>query len=129
MPLGLALTLREMRRFHEAEAVYNQILSRHSFHPRPLMGKGHLAATGNRRAALNYFEVASQAGPANVRISMTLVDELRDQGQFERARLILETVLKNDPKIPFELDPPWSARAAYGTKRESTGGLRDNIQT
>jgi tetratricopeptide (TPR) repeat protein len=98
----LALTLRELDRFDEAEAVYNQILSHFPSHPHALIGKGRLARQlGNRDAALNCFEAASQADPANVSVSMTLVDELRDQGQFERARLILETVLKNDPENPL----------------------------
>jgi tetratricopeptide (TPR) repeat protein/cytoskeletal protein CcmA (bactofilin family) len=95
----LATTLREASRFDEAERVLEEVVGTHPQHVPALTALGHLARQrGDRKATLRWFEAAAAAKPEDISIRVEFARALRQQGEFARARQIVEKVLSDGPR-------------------------------
>jgi tetratricopeptide (TPR) repeat protein len=94
----LATVLREASRLDEAERVLKAVIETHPQHAAALTGLGHLARQReDRGATLRWFEAAMAAGPEDISIRVEFARALRQQGEFARARQIIEKVLDDEP--------------------------------
>jgi Flp pilus assembly protein TadD len=63
-----------------------------------LTGLGHLARQReDRGGTLHWFEAAMAAEPQDISIRVEFARALRQQGEFTRARQIIENVLDDEP--------------------------------
>jgi tetratricopeptide (TPR) repeat protein len=94
----LATVLREASRLDEAERVLKAVIETHPQHAAALTGLGHLARQReDRGATLRWFEAAMAAEPEDISIRVEFARALRQQGEFARARQIIEKVLDDEP--------------------------------
>jgi tetratricopeptide (TPR) repeat protein/cytoskeletal protein CcmA (bactofilin family) len=94
----LAAVFREASRLDEAENVLKAVIETHPQHAAALTALGQLARQREDRAAtLRWFEAAVAAEPDDVSIRVEFARALRQQGEFARARQIIEKVLDDEP--------------------------------
>ncbi len=94
----LAAVLREASRIDEAERVFKEVIETHPQHATALTALGQLARQReDRGATLRWFEAAVAAEPDDVSIRVEFARALRQQGEFARARQIIEKVLDDEP--------------------------------
>ncbi len=95
----LATVLRETSRHDEAESMLKAVIETHPQHAAALTGLGHLARQReDRSATLRWFEAAMAADPDDISIRVEFARALRQQGEFARARQIIEKVLDDEPR-------------------------------
>ncbi|HEX4351795.1 MAG TPA: tetratricopeptide repeat protein, partial [Polyangiales bacterium] len=94
----LASVLREASLFDEAGRVLESVIETHPHHVPALTALGQLARQReDRTATLRWFEAAMAAEPDDVSIRVEFARALRQQGEFARARQIIEKVLDDEP--------------------------------
>jgi tetratricopeptide (TPR) repeat protein len=94
----LATVLREAARLDDAERLLKAVIETHPQHAAALTGLGHLARQReDRGATLRWFEAAMAAEPEDISIRVEFARALRQQGEFARARQIIEKVLDDEP--------------------------------
>jgi tetratricopeptide (TPR) repeat protein len=94
----LAAVLREATRLDDAEHALKTVIETHPQHAAALTALGQLARQREDRAAtLRWFEAAVAAEPDDVSIRVEFARALRQQGEFARARQIIEKVLDDEP--------------------------------
>src|SRR5262249_35277166 len=88
-------TLRDLRRFAEAETMYAELLSEQPEHPLAYRGLGQCArARSDQQAALAYFRRAAALSPKDMRLSLDVADSLRDLRRVEEAELAYKAILQ-----------------------------------
>ncbi len=93
-----ATVLRELSRFDEAESMLKTVVETHPQHVAALTGLGHLARQReDRGGTLRWFEAAMAAEPEDLSIRVEFARALRQQGEFTRARQLIEKVLDEEP--------------------------------
>ncbi|MDO9713536.1 tetratricopeptide repeat protein [Paracraurococcus lichenis] len=97
-----AKTLRDLGRFAEAAALYEQVLTRQPGLAEPLLGLGHVAlARGDAGGAVAHFAAAEAAAcPRNPWPRLDRATALRQLGRLEEAEALCDSVLADHPAQP-----------------------------
>jgi len=95
---GAATVRRELSRVDDAERMLKTVVETHPQHVAALIGLGHLARQReDRGGTLRWFEAAMAAEPEDLSIRVEFARALRQQGEFARARQLIEKVLDEEP--------------------------------
>ncbi|MBR0756432.1 tetratricopeptide repeat protein [Bradyrhizobium jicamae] len=96
--VALGHLLDALYRLDEAAELFSAVIDRQPDHADSHAALGNIhRRRGDRMAALEAFRRAADADPLNKARLVDVATELRDLGQFEESRLILDDVLKADP--------------------------------
>ena len=91
--------LRELGRHDEAQTHYREVLAQLPEHRDAFMGLGFCARQqGDRIAALDWFQRAAAADPADVFIALVNGDQLRELGRLDEAEEYYQGVLARVPE-------------------------------
>jgi tetratricopeptide (TPR) repeat protein len=97
--VSLGFVLRELSLFSEAEEVLRRAIELSPGNIHALIGLARLARRrGDRAGASDCLERAAAANTLHVGVQLEISVELRDQGQFDRARQIIDSIIQREPQ-------------------------------
>jgi tetratricopeptide (TPR) repeat protein len=97
--VSLGFLLRELSLFSEAEELLRRAIELAPGNIHALIGLARLARRrGDRASALDCLERAAAADTLHVGVQLEIAVELRDQGQFDRARQIIDSIIQREPQ-------------------------------